>query len=56
MTCKDCIHYCICRDTVAYDRWCEFKCSICGLWSNTLPRAKEKYCPGCGARMDGGKK
>ena len=38
-----------------YDRWCEFKCSICGHWSNTLPRAQENYCPNCGARMDGGK-
>ena len=38
-----------------YDRWCEFKCSICGHWSNTLPKAQEKYCPNCGARMNGGK-
>lgn len=37
-----------------YDRWCEFKCSICGEWSNTLPRAREEFCPNCGARMDGG--
>ena len=39
-----------------YDHWCEFKCSICGHWSNTIPRGKEKYCPNCGAKMDGGSK
>ena len=39
-----------------YDHWCEFKCSICGHWSQTEPRGKEKYCPNCGARMDGGGK
>lgn len=36
-----------------YDQWCEFKCSICGHWSQTEPRGKEKYCPNCGAKMDG---
>lgn len=36
-----------------YDHWCEFKCSICGHWSQTEPRGKEKYCPHCGAKMDG---
>ena len=39
-----------------YDHWCEFKCSICGHWSQTEPRARENYCPNCGAKMDGGKK
>lgn len=39
-----------------YDHWCEFKCSICGHWSKTEPRGKEKYCPNCGAEMKGVKK
>ena len=39
-----------------YDHWCEFKCSECGQLSNSIPfKAKERYCPNCGARMDGGK-
>ena len=38
-----------------YDHWCEFRCSICGHWSKTEPRGKEKFCPNCGAKMDGGK-
>ena len=38
-----------------YDHWCEFKCSVCGEFSNSKPyRGKENYCPNCGARMDGG--
>lgn len=39
-----------------YDHWCEFRCSICGEWSNSEPyKGKENYCPNCGAKMDGGK-
>ena len=35
-----------------YDRWCEFKCSVCGEFSNSKPyRGKENYCPNCGANM-----
>ena len=38
-----------------YDHWCEFKCSVCGEFSNSKPyRGKENYCPNCGAKMDGG--
>ena len=38
-----------------YDCWCEFKCSECGEHSNSKPyKGKEKYCPNCGAKMDGG--
>lgn len=37
-----------------YDHWCEFKCSLCGEFSNSNPyRGKENYCPNCGAIMDG---
>lgn len=37
-----------------YDHWCEFKCSVCGEFSNSKPyRGKENYCPNCGAIMDG---
>ena len=37
-----------------YDHWCEFKCSICGEYSNSKPyKGKENYCPNCGAKMDG---
>ena len=37
-----------------YDHWCEFKCSVCGEFSNSKPyRGKENYCPNCGAKMDG---
>ncbi len=36
-----------------YDHWCEFKCSICGEFSNSMPyKGREKYCPNCGAKMD----
>ena len=35
-----------------YDHWCEFKCSVCGHFSNTNPRGKENYCPKCGAKTD----
>lgn len=39
-----------------YDHWCEFKCSECGEYSNSKPyKGKEKYCPNCGAKMDGDK-
>lgn len=35
-----------------YDHWCEFKCSVCGEFSNSKPyKGKENYCPNCGARM-----
>ena len=35
-----------------YDHWCEFKCSVCGEFSNSNPyRGKENYCPNCGAKM-----
>ena len=35
-----------------YDHWCEFKCSVCGEFSNSKPyKGKEKYCPNCGAKM-----
>ena len=38
-----------------YDHWREFKCSVCGEFSNSKPyRGKENYCPNCGAKMDGG--
>ena len=38
-----------------YDHWCEFKCSVCGEFSNSKPyRGKENYCPNCGAKRDGG--
>ena len=37
-----------------YVRWCEFKCSECGQLSDSKPyKGKEKYCPECGAKMDG---
>ena len=36
-----------------YDHWCEFKCSICGHYSNTNPRGQENFCPNCGADMRG---
>ena len=37
-----------------YDHWCELKCSECGEYSNSKPyKGKEKYCPNCGAKMDG---
>lgn len=37
-----------------YDHWCEFKCSECGEYSNSKPiKGKEKFCPNCGAKMDG---
>ena len=36
-----------------YDHWCEFRCSVCGEFSNSKPyRGKENYCPNCGARMN----
>lgn len=36
-----------------YDHWCEFKCSICGQFSDSKPhKGKENYCPNCGAKMD----
>lgn len=35
-----------------YDHWCEFKCSVCGQFSNSKPyKGKENYCPHCGANM-----
>ena len=35
-----------------YDHWCEFKCSVCGEFSNSKPyKGKENYCPKCGALM-----
>ena len=35
-----------------YDHWCEFKCSVCGRFSNSKPyKGKENYCPHCGAKM-----
>jgi hypothetical protein len=38
-----------------YDHWCEFKCSVCGEYSNSKPyKGKENYCPNCGAKMDRG--
>ena len=38
-----------------YDHWCEFRCSVCGEFSNSKPyRGKENYCPNCGAKMNGG--
>ena len=37
-----------------YDHWCEFRCSVCGEFSNSDPyRGKENYCPNCGADMRG---
>ena len=36
-----------------YDHWCEFKCSVCGEYSNSKPyKGRENYCPNCGAKMD----
>ena len=36
-----------------YDHWCEFRCSVCGEFSNSKPyRGKENYCPNCGAKMN----
>ena len=36
-----------------YDHWCEFKCSVCGEFSNSKPyKGKENYCPKCGALMN----
>ena len=37
---------------------CEFKCSLCGVEigvveGGELDGGKFRYCPGCGARMDG---
>ena len=35
-----------------YDHWCEFKCSVCGEFSNSKPyKGKENYCSNCGAKM-----
>ena len=35
-----------------YDHWCEFKCSVCGEFSNSKPyKGKENYCPNCGSKM-----
>lgn len=35
-----------------YDHWCEFKCSICGEFSNSNPyKGTENYCSNCGAKM-----
>lgn len=36
-----------------YDRWCEFKCSECGHFSDSKPyKGREPYCSECGAKMD----
>ena len=35
-----------------YDHWCEFKCSVCGEFSNSKPyKGTENYCSNCGAKM-----
>lgn len=35
-----------------YDHWCEFKCSVCGEFSNSNPyKGEENYCSNCGAKM-----
>ena len=40
-----------------YDHWCEFRCSVCGEYSNSKPyKGRENYCPNCGAKMDGERK
>lgn len=40
-----------------YVRWDEFKCLECGQLSDSKPyKGKEKYCPECGAKMDGEEK
>ncbi len=37
-----------------YVRWCGFRCSECGNYSDSKPyKGNEKYCPECGAKMDG---
>ena len=37
-----------------YDHWCEFKCSVCGTFSDSKPyKGRENYCPNCGADMRG---
>ena len=42
------------RGSWIYDHWCEFRCSECGNLSKSEPhRGKEKFCPNCGAKMDG---
>ena len=41
------------RGEWVYDHWCEFKCSVCGEFSNSKPyKGKENYCSNCGAKMD----
>lgn len=36
-----------------YDHKGKFKCSHCGICSNSKPnKGKEKFCPECGAKMD----
>ena len=38
-------------EPVKHGHWEEFHCSVCGEigWDN-----EDKYCPNCGAKMDGG--
>ena len=64
----DCIRYMDAADvaTVAHGRWIgaplcgndNCKCSECGSWHNIHANLRgeimQKYCPNCGARMDGG--
>lgn len=51
---------------VVHGRWisaplcgnCDCRCSVCGSWHNIHANLRgeitQKYCPNCGARMDGG--
>lgn len=65
----DCIRYMPAADVapVVHGRWIgatlcgndNCKCSECGSWHNIHVNLRgkimQKYCPNCGARMDGGK-